>query len=212
MKQLAIFALIAGLSAISMATIYASDLGPTSLVIATPSNEKVGMLGHIEFEVMDASGNLKGYYQTDNFVTDMGAACTATILFDKDETLSPCDTTGSAVNEFLKIRLGDSAPSTTLKSRTALIADMTGFRVDTDATMISNAAAGTATVTISTETPFTFTSGGSNVTNNVFEAGLFDETSGGNAFAIQNTTSGANPGIDVNDGDQLSVTWTITVG
>lgn len=212
MKQVALLAIIVGLSAVSMAAIYASDFVQTPLLVATPSNDKIGMFGHIEFVLADSSGNIKGYYQTDNFVTDMGAACAATMLFDFDETLSPCDTTGAGVKEFLNIRLGDSQPGTDVKSDTALDNDMVGFKVDTDATMISNANAGTATVTIATETPFDFTTGGSNVTNNVFQAGLFDETVGGNAFAIQNTTSGANPGIDVNDGDQLTVTWTITVG
>jgi len=49
----------------------------------------------------------------------------------------------------------------------------------------------------------------------IFEAGLFDliTVSGGNVFAIRNTTATSpNPGIDVNDGDTLDVTWTITIG
>jgi hypothetical protein len=212
MKQVALLTIIAGLSVVSMATIYASDLGQTPLMLANPSNDEIGMYGHIEFEHLNSAGDIKGYYQTDNFITDMGAACAAAMLFDVDETVSPCDTTGSGVNEFLNIRLGDAAPGSDVTSDTTLDSDMTGYRTDTDAVITSNALAGTATVTVATEDPFTFTTGGTNVTNNVFQAGLFDETSGGNAFAIQNTTAGANPGIDVNDGDQLTVTWTITVG
>ncbi len=212
MKQIALLAIIVGLSAVSMAAIYASDLDPTSLVLATPSSDKIGMFGHIEFVQTNSFGDVIGYYQTDNFVTDMGAACAATMLFDTSETLAPCDTAGSTVNEFLNIRLGDTQPSTDATADIILDSDMGGFKVDSDATMVSNTNAGTATVTIATETPFDFTTGGANVTNNVFQAGLFDETSGGNAFSIQNTTSGANPGIDVNDGDTLAVTWTITVG
>jgi len=89
---------------------------------------------------------------------------------------------------------------------------MGGFRTEDDATSTPNVAAGTTTVTVATDSaaPFTFDSG--NTTLNVFEAGLFDATSLGNAFAIQNTTSSPNPGIDVNPGDTLAVTWTITVG
>jgi len=160
MKQIALLAIIVGLSAVSMAAIYASDLDPTSLVLATPSSEKIGMFGHIEYVQADSFGNIIGYYQTDNFVTDMGAACAATMLFDTDEILAPCDVIGSGVNEFLNIRLGDMAPSTDAFADTFLDNDMGGFKVDSDATMVSNTGAGTATVTIATETPFDFTSGG----------------------------------------------------
>lgn len=206
----ALLAIIAGLSVVSMAGIYASDSIATSLTVASPNSDKIGMLGHVEYVLIDSNGMTKAYYQTDNFVTDMGAACTASILFDQDETLSPCDTTGSAVNEFLHIAVGDSQPSSTDTTRTGLVNEIGNRRTDTNAELASNSGAGTASATIATENPFTFGSG--NNTNNIFEAGLFDETTGGNAFAIQNATSGANPGIDVNDGDELSVTWTITVG
>jgi len=209
MKQIALLAIIVGLSAVSMAAIYASDLDPTSLVVATSSSDKVGMYGHIEFVQADSSGNIISYYQTDNFVTNQGAECAAAKLFNLSDTVGTCDTTGALVNEFLNIRLGNGAPIGTDTTRTALITDMTGFRTDTDA-VFGNLGSGTVDVTVATETPFTFNTG--NVSANVFEAGLFDETSGGNAFAIQNTTSGVNPGIDVNDGDTLAVTWTITVG
>lgn len=218
MKQIALLAIIAGLSVVTMATIYASDLGQTQLMLATPSSDKFGMLGHIEFVQADSSGNIIGYYQTDNFVTDMGAACAATKLFDISETLAPCGSAGSAVNEFLFIGLGDLQPGTDVKSDTALdneITDDAGSsrRVDSDADFVSNANAGTATVTVATETAFIFEdAGNNNATNNIFQAGLFDAVTGGNAFSIQNTTSGANVGIPVSDGDSLSVTWTITVG
>jgi len=210
MKQIALLAIIVGLSAVSMAAIYASDLDPTSLVVATSSSDKVGMYGHIEFVQADSSGNIISYYQTDNFVTNQGAECSAAKLFDLDETVGTCDTTGTLVNEFLNIRLGNGAPIGTDETRTILITDMGGVRTDTDA-VFGNLGGGTVDVTVATQDPFTF-EGGTNTTLNVFEAGLFDETSGGNAFAIQNTTSGVNPGIDVNDGDTLAVTWTITVG
>jgi len=193
-----------------MAAIYASDLNPTSLVVATSSSDKVGMYGHIEFVQADSSGNIISYYQTDNFVTNQGAECAAAKLFDEDEAnVGTCDTTGSLVKEFLNIRLGNGAPIGTDFTRTALITDMGGVRTDTDA-VFGNLGGGTVDVTVATETPFTFNTG--NETLNVFEAGLFDEITGGNAFAIQNTTANANPGIDVNDGDTLAVTWTITVG
>ena len=194
-----------------MATIYASDLGQTPLVVATPSNDKVGMLGHIEFEHLDNSGDIKGYYQTDNFVTDSGSACTASLLFDRGTDVHACDTTGTLVNEFINIRLGNVQPLADDPADIILDGDMGGVKTATSVGFTQTASTGQTVATIATPTPFDFVTG--NATLNVFQAGLFDETSGGNPFAIQNTTSGdANPGIDVNDGDQLTVTWTITVG
>jgi len=214
MKQRALLAIIVGLSAVSMATIYASDLGQTQLVVGT-SSDKIGMLGHIEFVQADSFGNIIGYYQTDNFVTDMGAACAAQQMFG-GTAITPC--TGTPT-DFLYIGLGDAAPAGDDSTDTILDDEMTDAddssarRLDTDgAAYASNAGAGTATVTIATVTPFDFLDAGTNTTNNVFQAGLFDSAATGNAFAIQNTTSGVNPGIDVNDGDTLAVTWTITVG
>jgi len=214
MKQRALLAIIVGLSAVSMAAIYASDLGQTQLVVGT-SSDKIGMLGHIEFVKADSFGNIIGYYQTDNFITDMGAACAAQQMFG-GSAIAPC--TGTPT-DFLHIGLGDLAPAGDDSIDTALDDEMTDAddsssrRLDTDgAVYVSNAGAGTATVTVATVTPFDFLDAGTNTTNNVFQAGLFDSAATGNAFAIQNTTSGANPGIDVNDGDTLAVTWTITVG
>ena len=101
MKQIALLAIIVGLSAVSMAAIYASDLGQTQLVVATPNSDTVGMFGHIEFVQADSSGNIIWYYQTDNFVTDQGAACAAAMLFDVSEDGgAACGLIGSALGEF----------------------------------------------------------------------------------------------------------------
>jgi len=214
MKQVALLAIIVGLSAVSMAAIYASDLGQTSLVLATPSSDKFGMLGHIEFVQADSSGNIIGYYQTDNFVTNAGASCVATQMFG-GAVVAPC--TGT-VADFLFIGLGDADTGTDDVTQTALVDEMTDAddsssrRLDTDGASISTLGGGQAEAIVATVTPFTFSIGGANVSNNVFQAGLFDSAATGNAFSLQNTTSGANPGIDVNDGDTLAVTWTITVG
>ncbi len=219
MKQTALLAIIVGLSAVSMAAIYASDLGQTQLAVATPNRDTMGMFGHIEFVQADSSGNIIGYYQTDNFVTDQGAACAAAMLFDVSEDGgAACGVIGSAVGEFLYIALGDVAPlgdDTTDTTLDGEITDDVGSSrlLETDATIVSNAGTGTATVTITTPAPFAFFDAAPlNTTNNVFQAGLFDSLTAGQSFSIQNTTSGQNQGIDVNDGDTLAVTWTITVG
>jgi len=215
MKQVALLTIIAGLSVISMATIYASDLGQTQLVLATPNNEGIGMLGHIEFVHLDNSGNIKGYYQTDNFITDMGASCAAVQIFDSSASdIQDCN---GVPSDFLYIGLGDADTDTDDTTLEVLVDEMTdpddtsSRRLDTNGAAIVGGT-GQAVVTIATVTPFDFLDSGSNTTNNVYQAGLFDAATTGNVFAMQNTTSNPNPGIDVNDGDQLSVTWTITVG
>jgi len=114
--------------------------------------------------------------------------------------------------EFQYIAVGDANFGQTDGTRTTLANEIGARRLDTSIAAFGTAVdpAGTSVV-INTETPFTIT--GANETLNIFEAGLFDATTGGNVFAIRNTTA-ANPnlGIDVNNGDTLDVTWTITVG
>jgi len=213
MKKAALLAIIVGLSAVSMAVIYASDLDPTSLALATPSSEKVGMYGHIEFVHADSFGNIIGYYQTDNFITDMGASCAALRIFDSSGTGGTCS---GVPTDFLFIALSNvtSADDVTVTA----LADETGSTriLDSDgAGITSDTGLSSASVLIATPTasPFVFLASGGNVSDNIFKAGLFDSITGGNVFAIQNVTSDlVNLGIDVNDGDSLAVTWDITVG
>ncbi len=209
MKQTALLAIIVGLSAVSMAAIYASDLDPTSLAVATPSSEKVGMYGHVEFVHSDSFGNIIGYYQSDNFITDMGASCAASRIFDS--TGSGNGVCSGVPSDFLFIGVGNVKNVDDDVTVTSLNGEMGVRKIDTAAAITSDTGLSSASVIVETLTPFQF--GGGNSSNNIYQAGLFDSFTGGNVFAIQNTTGNdPNLGIDVNDGDTLNVTWDITVG
>lgn len=191
---------------------------PTALFAAPAADvQNVGFMGHVEFVHKNADGYVISYYQTDNQVMDDGKDCVAVRTFDAANALAASDCTSSA--EFQFIALGDRSCGTATTcedgARTSMDQEMTAARrADTAIAGFTSAAdpAGTIVV-INTEVPFNI--GPGNNTNNIFEAGLFDviTVSGGNVFAIRNTTSTSpNPGIDVNNGDTLDVTWTITVG
>ena len=207
MKQIALLTIIAGLSAISMAAIYASDFGQLQLAVATPNDDRIGMFGHIEFEHLDSFDNIIGYYQTDNFITEMGASCAATLIFG-GSAISPCISTPT---DFLYIGVGNVTNDDTV-TVVELNGELEERKIDGNGASISSTAGfSEAVAIIKTESPFQF--GPGNSTDPIFQAGLFDQATDGNVFSIQNTTSSnPNPGITVNDGDQLTVTWEITVG
>lgn len=187
--------------------------GTPSALFAAPAADvqNVAFMGHVEFIQKNAAGDTIGYYQSDNKVMDDGKDCVAIQTFDTANALGTCGSFG----EFQFIAIGDATCSTCEDgTRTTLQSEIGARRADTSIAAFTTASDPTGTsVVINTEVPFSF--GAGNNTNNIFEAGLFDviTTSSGNVFAIRNTTAASpNLGIDVNDGDTLDVTWTITVG
>jgi len=188
-----------------------STEGAPSALFTAPAQDvhNVGFIGHVEFVQKNAAGYTIGYYQSDNKVMDDGKDCVARQTFDTGNALGTC----AAFGEFQHIAVGDAnCASCEDGTRLTLQSEIGTRRLDTSIAAFTTAAdpAGTIVV-INTETPFSF--GVGNETNNIFEAGLFDASTGGNVFAIRNVTATTpNPGIDVNNGDTLDVTWTITVG
>jgi len=185
--------------------------GAPSALFAAPAadTQNVAFMGHVEFIQKNAAGDTIGYYQSDNKVMDDGKDCSAIRIFHAANGLGTCASSG----EFQYIAIGNATcVSCEDGTRTTLQAEMDNRLQDTSiaAFLTASDPSGT-TVVINTETPFTIGTG--NETNNIFEAGLFDAATGGNVFAIRNTTAATpNLGIDVNSGDTLDVTWTITVG
>ena len=196
--------------AFAVGLIVTSEGAPSALFTA-PAKEvhNVAFMGHVEFVQRNNAGDVIGYYQSDNLVMDDGKDCVAIQTFDTGNALGTCGSFG----EFQWIAVGDAnCASCEDGTRTTLQNEIGNRRQDTSIAAFTSASdpAGTQVI-INTETPFTF--GAGNSTNNIFEAGLFDASTGGNVFAIRNVTATSpNPGIDVNNGDTLDVTWTITVG
>lgn len=233
MKTTYVVALIAAISAVSIGAISMNGF-TVPLAIASASPESGAMMGHVEYILRDADGNIKSYVQADNTVVNRGDDCSITYMFQ------PTSFTGGGdvcINQnpagFHFIGIGNATFSSGNNTATTLIngggtlTASTGvgglMAVRWDNNTASSASTGSGgTVIIATETPFTFSTSGA-VTNatTVTAAGLFDNT-----CSTQGATTGvctANTGVmnmfsaqaisvAVSDGDSLSVTWTITVG
>ena len=173
---------------------------------STIPSSSLAILGHDEFIVSGEDGYVKSYLQTDNVVTEKGRDCVAHLIF-KNGTANSC----------------------------SLSASYTGFRYmaignGTDTVGVTNTALSTTSgqeVARSSALEPTFTAASSNsnkaraALSNAFsiddgigsttirDSGLFDANSGGNIFAILNIP---NSGVAVQDGDTLTVNWTVDIG
>ena len=80
MKRTTTIVLFASIFAVAVGTLGLSGNSATSLMIA-PQTQQVGMLGHVEYMVHDASGNTVQYMQGDNVVVNDGEDCVAEYVF-----------------------------------------------------------------------------------------------------------------------------------
>lgn len=231
MKRTTTMVLFASIFAVAVGTLGLSGNSATLLMAsAVPqSQEQMGMLGHVEYKVLDENGNIVQYMQNDNVVVNDGEDCVATLVFG--------DGTCANTNAFNYIGIGNGS-STAVDATNSTLADATDDTTGTCASSgvggdmarkqvtATHAAASGATgavVTLDTSSsPFTFDA--SNATT-VIDSGVFDNTyaTPGVQCAGANTAgsswdmfsrqllNGAT-GITVSDGDSLSVKWTITVG
>jgi len=232
MKTTYVVALIAAISAVSIGAISMNDF-TVPLAIASASPESGTMMGHVEYVLRDADGNIKSYAQADNMVVNRGDDCAIAYMFQPTSASSSgtpdvCTNFNPAGFQFIGIGNFSStifANSTSLHGTASTVASsgtngLMSVRWDnnTAATASSNG----GTVVIATETPFTFsTSGAATNATTITAAGLFDNTcstqSGTTGICTANTGvmnmfSAQEISVSVSDGDSLSVTWTITVG
>lgn len=231
MKTTYVVALIAAISAVSIGAISMNDF-TVPLAIASASPERGTMMGHVEYILRDADGNIKSYTQGDNMVVNRGDDCSIAYMFQPTSATGGadvCTNFNPAGFHFIGIGNGtitvDAADTTLLDSGATTVASsgVGGLMsVRWDNNTAASASSNGGTVVIATESPFTFSTSGA-VTNatTVTAAGLFDNT-----CSTQSTTTGictANSGVmnmfsaqsisvAVSNGDSLSVTWTITVG
>jgi len=235
MKRTTTIALFAGMFAVTVGILgFSGNSATANMISALPqSQDNVGMLGHVEYKVLDEFGSIKQYMQNDNIVVKTGKDCVARMVFDNATDPGKCPNNG----EFQWIAIGNATTATGVLTNveTALDSDTPGTCANTgnDGEMarkqvtfnnglsIANAGAGTGTiVTLDLSgDPFTFTD--SNVTA-VIDSGVFNldtdaDTEGrcsnlgtSDMFSIQQLND--DTGIAVTTGDSLSVKWTITVG
>jgi len=220
--------LLAAAMIVGMATTSAFS---TPLVIASSAtvDNQFGMLGHITLTHTDAAGNLKSYIQTDNVIVNVGENCVAETLFDVTANTAPdgCDKNGAtssifasgngiSTDAFSFIAVGDenvdngNPPPAAAEDDTTLVNEnFTSSTMDrkTGAPTVTTESAGTSSSAIVTLSAV-FTSVGGFST--VDESGIFDEgllADVGNMLARQTFNE-----IVLNDGDQLTVEWEITIG
>jgi len=228
MKRVTTIALFAGIFAVTIGILgFSGNSATANMISALPqSQENVGMLGHVEYKVLDELGNIKQYMQNDNIVVQVGKDCVARAVFDVSENPGACPTNA----EFQYIAIGNKTSGTIDDTKTTLeggvCADTTNDgemarKLVTPSFTAAGSGTGTVVTLDTSSNPFTF--GIDNATV-VIDSGLFNadesgKTSNGECqtlgtsemFSIQQL-NGPTTGISVANGDSLSVKWTITVG
>ena len=236
MKTIHTIALFAGVFAVAMGTITLNGISATPLMtVGTPqTNDIVGMLGHVEYAVSDSEGFITAYKQADNIVVETGKDCVAKLIFENSTT--DVDATCGSANEFQHIGVGNFTVTGVVNATmTHLDADDAGAANCASSTVNAEMARKTVSVNITPATGGTgsvvvldtsvgnsaFSFDSSNATT-VYQSGVFDVAEGtasevcsgtpptSNLFSIQDLNG--DTGISVNNGDSLSVKWTITVG
>lgn len=109
MKRTTSIVLFASIFAIA-GTLGFSGNSATSLMIAAEpqTQENVGMLGHVEYKVLDEMGNVKAYMQNDNIVVNDGKDCVAEKIFGDPLAQLTCSQTSNVFN-YIGIGNGSSA-------------------------------------------------------------------------------------------------------
>jgi hypothetical protein len=191
--------------AIGMVGINFSE-GSLNLQENTPASTMDGgsITGHIEIIHTDEDGNIRAYMQTDNAIVNDGRNCTAAALFGANTGCT--DTTPGPYNV---IGLGNGTALSGSTSQLLVNGETTGdglARVTGTLGTFTNATADSAPAVQRISTVFTYS--GSQASNPINQAGLFNTTSGTTStFALKNFPSTVN----MNSGDQLTVNWDITI-
>jgi hypothetical protein len=167
--------------------------------------------GHVETVVRDADGNIKEYRQSDNIITNTGENCALRLLFQLNPTGAGTGVcTGALSVPWHVIAIGSSTTAAN-NTQVALVAEHTGSLargVATTKTWTNNTSpSAVSAASIQMERTFTLASGGPLT---VAESGLFNSTvndATDSMFARQ-----AFGAITLNNGDSLTVRWTVNVG
>lgn len=235
MKRTTTIVLFASIFAVTMGTLSLSgDSNMFLMTSAVPhTQDNFGILGHVEYKVMNADGDIVKYKQGDNLVVNDGEDCAADAIFGNGVCVG---TIGTNYFDYIGIGNGTSgtvgAGNTTLADAndtdgigTCATDSVLGEMARRQVTPTHDNSTGAMVVTLDTAgIPFTFDASNATI---VYDSGLFnadytaspgDDTCGGNDEASVDFDMFARQllndenGITVNDGDSLSVKWTVTVG
>lgn len=204
---LAVVAAIVALGAGTLGYNFASSQPNSSPSLVTSAM----MNGHIQLVVTDSDGAIKAYRQTDNAITVTGENCVAKLLFKGPSTGTGTQGCTGAISTpgFSYVAVGTGAGTET-NTNTDLTTELasSGLTRALGTTSITNSTTGGtgSTAAVVTVTKAFSVTG----TQTVTEAGLFNDT-------VKSSTDGmfarkVFSGVTVNNGDTLTVTWTINIG
>ena len=194
----AVIAVVAGLTGVTA-------LGDISFVENDLSSmdTNVPVSGHVIIQVTDDDGFIKKYMQTDNIITSNAKGCTGFLLF----AVGTCDNSVTAFDDIVLSSGGFADNSATADlTNGGFSPQLAGTLAEFSSTAVteSQVAAGSGTATI-IDIAHTFSyTGGSSQT--VTSAALMNTAN--SVFAIKNFPSA----VSLNNGDDLTVTWQITLG
>lgn len=183
---------------------------------AQTSTTATGLItGHVVTTLTDSDGNIKAYRQSDNLIVNNGENCVSKMLFGASGGGSTGSNvcTGAITEGFRYIAIGNSSTAAN-SADTGLGAEYSaGSGVPSLAakfstiTWTNSTGSGTGT-TAQAVMAATFTNGNTNP-QVVRESGLFNGTNAAtNGMFARQTFSD----ITMNNGDSLTVQWTINVG
>jgi hypothetical protein len=183
---------------------------------AQTSASATGLItGHVTSILTDSDGNIKAYRQSDNLIVNQGENCVAKMLFQSVPAAAGGTVcTGANTSGFRFIQIGNSTMPTASDqyklgnpyNATSGVPSLVPKEATTITWTNSTGSGAGTTAQVVLSTTFTSTQTGQQT---VSESGLFNSTNDNtNAmFARQQFT-----GINMNNGDSLTVQWTINIG
>ncbi len=236
-------AVFAGIFAIAMTTYGLSGVSASPMIMAsTPqTQEAVGMLGHVDYTVLDNDGQIKTYLQSDNIVVEAGKDCAGELVFGATSGSGACGTAGQtfryiAIGNGTQGELvGDIELSGDQCAATGANGEMARKLVVPTVDVGAGGSNGAQVVLDVGTNTFTFAGNFSSAGTTVTQSGLFNGISSDQTYdtydgALGNgQCSGAGygtvgthwqmfsiqdlsgGGVGVSPGDSLAVKWTITL-
>lgn len=214
---------------VTLALVAAGVLGSNLLTAQTSgivaqdvssSNAGMNMIGHVTTIVTDANGNIKAYRQTDNAVVQDGKDCVTKLVFGGSGTRGAAgtgDCTGAITQPFNVIAVGNGTAAVSPLATDYRLAKeagggTTGLQRQTGTITYTNSSANAGGSSIALiQATFGPLSGQRAGGTQVTESGLFnsttDNSTSGGMFAHQGISS-----ITLNNGDSLTIKWTINIG
>jgi hypothetical protein len=237
MKQVLNYALFGIVVAVA-ASLFSTYGLPSFTGMESTSFATAQMMGHVEYTLKDADGNIKAYRQLDNVIVDQGEDCAASYLFTNvtggtvaannvvPDPAGGANTCFTSTSPYVHIAIGNgsnSGGSIATSADTALQQEHnntgTGLVRTTDSRPVFTSASGGTPSKVVLSKDFTLdTSGGVSSPMVVNESGLFNSTtiftpdhpltSGGVGMFARQTFAD----VSIGNGESLTVEWTINIG